>query len=120
MGASVIDGLILAVVSGVLRAVGGGVGGGFGVLVDLAYLTVMIGGSRGQTVGNMAVSTRVVDERTGQAIGYGRAFVRAIVPVVLFILLVVPWLLDLFWPLWDDRSQTLHDKAAKSLVVPTR
>jgi uncharacterized RDD family membrane protein YckC len=26
-------------------------------------------------------------------------------------------LLDLLWPLWDERNQTLHDKIVKSYVV---
>ena len=26
-------------------------------------------------------------------------------------------LLDVLWPLWDDRNQTLHDKVVSSIAV---
>ena len=38
----------------------------------------------------------------------------------LFILLGVIWLLDMLFPLWDAKRQTLHDKVAGSVVVRLR
>jgi hypothetical protein len=35
----------------------------------------------------------------------------------MFILFVVPWVIDMLWPLWDPRNQTLHDKVVNSVVV---
>lgn len=32
-------------------------------------------------------------------------------------LLLVPGLLDVLWPLWDGKRQTLHDKIAGTVVV---
>ncbi len=87
--------------------------------VGALYFTLMIGSRRGQTVGMMALSIAVRDERRDESIGYGRAFVRWIVIVALG-LLVVPQLVDFLSPLWDRRQQAWHDHAAGSLVVDVR
>jgi uncharacterized RDD family membrane protein YckC len=89
----------------------------------VVYGTFLIGSARGQTVGMMAVGVRAVRAEGGQALGYGRALGRAVVEGVfrllelLFILLGVIWLLDMLFPLWDARRQTLHDKIAGSVVL---
>ena len=36
------------------------------------------------------------------------------------ILFLVPFLVDLLWPLWDKRKQTLHDKFARTVVIRPR
>ena len=33
------------------------------------------------------------------------------------LLFIVPLLVDLLWPIWDKRNQTLHDKFAKTVVL---
>ena len=48
--AAFIDGIVLAVVSGILRVLLGSVGGGIGLLISLAYFTYFHG-STGQTPG---------------------------------------------------------------------
>jgi uncharacterized RDD family membrane protein YckC len=48
-------------------------------------------------------------------IGYSRAFVRWLAFAV-FTLLAVVLIVDLLFPLWDDRHQALHDKVASSSV----
>ena len=48
-------------------------------------------------------------------IGYPRAFVRWLAFAV-FTLLIVVVIVDLLFPLWDDRHQALHDKVASSSV----
>ncbi|MGH9077626.1 MAG: RDD family protein [Acidimicrobiales bacterium] len=119
VGATLVDGIIVGVVSTAL-AYGLGTGGRvLGVVLGIVYQVALTGAARGQTVGNMAVGTRVVDEQTGRGIGYPRALVRYVVEGLLFIVLFVPGVVDLLWPLWDGRNQTLHDKAARSLVVYT-
>jgi uncharacterized RDD family membrane protein YckC len=65
----------------------------------------------------MAVGVRAVDVATGQPIGYGRAFARALLEYVLAVALFLPWVLDMLFPLWDPKKQTLHDKAVRSVVV---
>jgi uncharacterized RDD family membrane protein YckC len=92
----------------------------------VAYATVLYGGVRGQTVGMMAVGVRVVRDGTHDALGYGRAFWRALAEQFLRILgtvsliLGVVWLLDMLFPLWDSKKQTLHDKIVKTVVIRVR
>jgi len=30
---------------------------------------------------------------------------------------LIPWLLDVLWPLWDDQNRALHDMAVQTHVV---
>jgi uncharacterized RDD family membrane protein YckC len=88
-----------------------------GAVLIIGYGTIFCGSTRGQTVGMMAVGVRAVDVATGQPIGYGRAFGRAALEYVLAVALFLPWVLDMLFPLWDQKKQTLHDKAVRSVVV---
>ncbi len=120
VGATVIDGLILAVISGILAAVANrAVSYTVGTLVQLLYVTLLLARPAGQTVGMMALRTRVIGAESGGPIGYGTSFVRWLVSFVLGIT-VIGGLINVLWPLWDRRNQTLHDKAARTLVVRTR
>ena len=111
---ALIDAILLGIVNAILRGViGYGAGVSIGLVVDLIYFTVMIGGARGQTVGQMAMGIRVIDFNTGGPIGYGRAFLRWLVSIVSAIVILLGYL----WMLWDPRKQTWHDKAAHSLPV---
>jgi uncharacterized RDD family membrane protein YckC len=89
----------------------------------IVYSTLLCGGPRGQTVGMRVVGARVVRESTSDVLGYGMALGRAVVEQVfrllgiLFILLGVVWLLDMLWPLWDKKKQTLHDKVVHTVVL---
>ena len=95
-------------------------------LVYLAYTTILCGGPRGQTVGMMAVGVRVVRDGTLEVIGYGRAFLRSLVEQIFrllaltTILLGIVWLVDMLFPLWDKKRQTLHDKIAQTVVLRVR
>ncbi len=92
----------------------------------VAYGTVLCGSPRGQTVGMMAVGVRAVRDETLGVLGYGRALARAVVESVfrlielLFFVLGLIWLLDMLFPLWDGKRQTLHDKVAGSVVLRLR
>jgi uncharacterized RDD family membrane protein YckC len=112
--AAFIDGILVGIVSGILRLILGNTGAGLGFLVGIAYYTYFHGNT-GQTPGDAALSIRVVDKETGTPIGYGRAFVRWLVSIVSGIVLLIGYL----WMLWDSEKQTWHDKAANSVVVPT-
>ena len=131
MGASFIDGLTLLVPNFIVDAVAGRVlGTVLSVVISASYVTLMLS-RNGQTVGNMAASTRVVDARTGSGISPARALGRwscdGIFSIGILIasinasglvgLLVLPVLLDALWPLWDSQNQTLHDKIASTLVL---
>ncbi|HEY1650303.1 MAG TPA: RDD family protein [Acidimicrobiales bacterium] len=97
-----------------------GFGGWWLVLVHagivLTYCTLMCGSRRGQTIGMMAAGTRVTTIN-GDRIGYVAAFVRTLVEYALFIVLFIPWVIDMLFPLWDPRGQTLHDKVVGSMVI---
>jgi uncharacterized RDD family membrane protein YckC len=99
------------------RAIGESVLSG---VVLLVYFTILDGGPRGQSLGKRATGIRVVDAATGTSIGYGRGFARAGGKFVANILinLCLIGLLDYLWMLWDKEKQTLHDKLARSYVVP--
>jgi uncharacterized RDD family membrane protein YckC len=92
-------------------------------LLYLVYGTIFCGSRRGQTVGMMAVGVRAVRDGTFERLGYTRACVRALAESVLralellnpFLLLV--WLIDVLYPLWDRKRQTLHDKVGGSVVL---
>ena len=87
------------------------------LIVWLAYGALLIGSRRGQTIGMMAVGARAVDRDTGTPIGYARALGRAAFEYVLAIVVFLPWVLDMLWPAWDARKQTLHDKVTRTVVV---
>jgi uncharacterized RDD family membrane protein YckC len=67
----------------------------------------------------MAVSVRAVDEGTGGPIGFWRGLGRAAFEWLLWVVFFVPWVVDMLFPLWDVRHQTLHDKVSRTVVVKT-
>ncbi|MEV4256930.1 RDD family protein [Spirillospora sp. NPDC049652] len=85
-------------------------------ILTLAYFTILHG-KFGQTVGKMALRTRVVRAADGGAISYGAALLRGFVMYVLWAICCVGGIVDSVWLLGDHRRQTLHDKAAKTVVV---
>jgi uncharacterized RDD family membrane protein YckC len=109
------------VVSGIILAATGtsrGTGYFLEAVLQAVYLILMIGGHGGRTVGNMAASTVTIDGRTGAPAGYDRAVPRALVQIVLAFT-IIGGILDILWPLWDRQNQTLHDKAAGTVVLRT-
>jgi uncharacterized RDD family membrane protein YckC len=70
---------------------------------------------RGYSVGQGVVKIKVVDAQ-GQLLSQGTALIRLLAHVGLSFL---PFggVIDLLWPLWDDRRQTLHDKAVGCYVI---
>jgi len=70
---------------------------------------------RGSSIGQGVMKIKVVNAQ-GQLITQGQAALRLLVHVGLSF---VPagGLLDLLWPLWDERRQTLHDKAVGCYVI---
>jgi len=87
------------------------------LVLGIAYYVYFHGSERGQTPGKMIMKIAVRDETTGGSIGYGRAAVRWLVAGVLWMLCYIPGIIDVLFPLWDDKRQTLHDKTVRSVVV---
>lgn len=119
VGATIVDGLVLIVPNIIVDLIGGqGLGTLLSLVISATYITLMLS-RRGQTVGNMAVGTRVVDAKTGALPSPGKALGRWAAEGVLFLLLIIPGILDILWPLWDQENQSLHDKMAGTYVIRT-
>jgi uncharacterized RDD family membrane protein YckC len=84
----------------------------------LAYRVLLEGGSRGQTLGKLAVGIRVAD-LSGGPLGYPRALGRVLIQVAAWSV-GCAWIVDYLWPIWDDDGQTLHDKAVGAVVIEAR
>jgi len=89
-------------------------------ILIVIYGTVMCGSRRGQTLGMMVAGTRAVRASTGEPIGYPAALGRATFEWLLAVLLFLPWVIDMLFPIWDPRNQTLHDKFSGTVVIQTR
>ena len=79
------------------------------------YNRVYLVSQRGYSIGQGVMKLKVIDAN-GQLLTQGNAAIRLLVQVGLGF---VPFggVLDLLWPLWDDRNQTLHDKAVGCFVI---
>jgi uncharacterized RDD family membrane protein YckC len=98
-----------------------------GLVIDgvaaLLYGTLLLGSARGQTLGMMVCRIRVANLDGSPQIGYGRALGRAAIVYVLGLLvffalpLVILLVVDLLFPVFDKRNQTVHDKIVSSVVV---
>jgi uncharacterized RDD family membrane protein YckC len=103
-----------------------------GTLVTLCaqgvYFVKFLSGARGQTLGNRVAASRVRDAETGKPIVWMQAFKRWIFVAVYAAFALGPhpigqvacyliFLVDILFPLWDPRNQTLHDKFAGTIVV---
>jgi uncharacterized RDD family membrane protein YckC len=92
-------------------------------LVVLGYLAVFVfaiwnfvirQGHKGQTLGKTWLHVKVVREANGDVPGVwlalGRYLLQSILtPITLY--------LNLLWPLWDAKNQTLHDKVCSTVVI---
>lgn len=86
------------------------------IVLSAAYYIWGNGRPSGQTLGKRAVHIAVRRDGGGE-LGYVRALVRWAVSIGLFFLFYIPGLVNYLWPLWDEKHQALHDKAAGSVVV---
>jgi len=89
----------------------------FFFVVQAIYFSLLNGRGRGQTPGNRAPGIAVRDLETGEAIGGGRGLLRWFVRFFLYAALILPGILNDLYPLWDARSQSLADKAARSVMI---
>lgn len=103
--AAFVGGLALATVAFVIA----------GALYEVTMIAV-----KGQTLGKMATSIRVIRADNGLSPGWGKSIGRWIIPAVLGFVPFVGWLLSLLVYIsltWDRARQGWHDKAAATLVV---
>lgn len=84
-----------------------------GFIAYLVFYCRMLG--KGATVGRKVAGYRVLDERTMQPIGTGRAVGRYFA----MILSGLPFYLGFLWPLWDAERRTFHDMIVKTRAVKT-
>ena len=89
---------------------------GFGI-----YNKVYLVSKRGSSIGQNTQHLKVIDA-AGNIPTMGTLILRllvqsglGLVPVVGSVLVIV----DLLFPLWDEKKQTIHDKAASTFVVKT-
>jgi len=86
-------------------------------LIVILYGTLMCGNSRAQTLGMMVTKIKAVKASSGAPIGYGAALGRALFEWFLAAIFFLPWVLDVLYPLWDPKKQTLHDKVSGTIVI---
>jgi len=142
VGAQLIDGIIGGIILGVLVLIGAllaFVGAEVDPVTDeisdvnplgivimvigfLAYLAFDIWnrgarvGVKGQSLGKQLVGIRIVRAQDGALLGTGSGLLRWLI-TFLFGLTSCLSLIDVLWPLWDDKNQTLHDKVVGSVAL---
>ena len=137
LGALVIDFVILwivdVVVGGILGVIFGAAftlaNGGFyystgnnwisliQFLIFLAYFAAFWS-YRGQTLGDMALSVKVV-RTDGSQIGFGRGVARALALWLSFAIIIIPAIISAFTVGLGSKKQALHDMAVDTQVVRT-
>jgi len=104
----------------------GGTGGALalmaiGTLLALAFAIwnrIIKQGKSGYTIGKGIMGIKLVKAETGQPIGAGMAFLRYVVTQAISSFTCgVGGLVDVLWPLWDDKKQAIHDKVGATNVV---
>lgn len=107
-----IDIVLLAVIGEVLVHVNTKDANGLSAIIDIGYMTLLLGGPFGQTVGAKVARVRVVN-MDGRQLGYWRAALRYFVSGFSAVIFGLGYL----WMLKDPKRQTLHDKVCGSLVI---
>ena len=89
-----------------------------GSLVVGLYNKVYLVAKRGSSIGQGVMKIKVVDGN-GNLLSQSSALIRLLAQIGLGF---VPLgsVIDLLWPLWDQRRQTLHDKAVSCYVINVR
>jgi len=85
----------------------------------LPYLCFQwLNGSSGQTPGKRVLHLKVVDQADGFPIGGPMGLVRGLTGWAMSAFTCgIGGLIDLAWPLFDGKKQTLHDKVVASVVL---
>jgi uncharacterized RDD family membrane protein YckC len=114
VGATLIDGVLFAVLNGILVVGLGGPesAGGISVLAGIAYEAGMTASRHQATLGKLALGLRVVDSN-GRRLTFGHALGRWLAKLVSALLLSIGFLMVAF----TDRKRGLHDMLAGTLVL---
>ncbi len=122
LGASLLDGLIVGVAGLIVGAVFGSSAsfwGGYNPITTVVngvigwlYFALQEAGNSQATIGKKALRIKVTNMNGGK-LTFGQATGRHFAKWISTILLLFGY----FMMLWDDKSQTLHDKLAGALVV---
>jgi uncharacterized RDD family membrane protein YckC len=118
---AIVDGVVVGIATYGIESAGRIHGKSGYLYLDLAvgfvYSFSLIG-LWGRTLGMHLMRLDAVDAVDGRfPIGPVKAAIRSLAAAVLSVLPVIGPLADLLWPLWDPRNQTLHDKAAGTVVL---
>ena len=93
------------------------------VLLGVGYLLMIVfaiwnfvirQGRKGQTLAKTWLHLKVVREANGDVPGVWLALGRYLMQSILT---AVTLYLNLLWPLWDSKNQTLHDKVCSTVVI---
>ena len=90
--------------------------GALWALVVAIFLAIQVG-QYGSTPGMRLAGLKCVKASTGQTIGGGLGFVRGLIHAVASWLCLVPFIIDMLFPLWDAQRQTLADKIMGTVVL---
>ena len=94
---------------------------GLSVLVVGIYNKVFLVSKRGYSIGQGVMKLKVVDAM-GNIPQMGTLVIRLLAQVAMGFIPVIGFFLGIanaLWPLWDEKKQTLHDKAAGTFVLKT-
>jgi uncharacterized RDD family membrane protein YckC len=129
VGGYLIDVILLAIVAGVIAGIVAAAAGGkafqpvwyvLWLVMDIAYPALTMGRSgehNGQTLGHQALGIRVI-KIDGTPFTAGTAIVRQFLVLGLLMgICFIVQIVNLLWPLWDEKNQALHDKIVNTLVV---
>ena len=110
---ALIDGIILAIIGGILVGVGQSTaGGGLSFLVGLVYYWYFWTRQAGQTPGKKVMNLKVI-KTDGGPISDSDAILRYIGYLINSVVILLGWI----WALFDANQQGWHDKIAKTYVV---
>jgi uncharacterized RDD family membrane protein YckC len=116
VGASLLDGVIIGLPSGIFLYILFGDNEAatnlVSFIVGILYKTLMESSAKQATVGKMIVGIKVTD-LNGQRISFGRAIGRYFASILSSLTLGIGYLLAG----WTEKKQTLHDMVAGTLVV---
>jgi uncharacterized RDD family membrane protein YckC len=110
--AAIIDGLVLAVIGGLLSSIAGNAGWGIGLLTQLAYQWYFLTRQDGQTPGKRLMNLKVI-KVDGSALNDADAIIRTVGYYINSAILLIGWIIIFF----DSNRQGLHDKLASTYVV---
>ena len=91
-------------------------------IIALIYWVWNLGyrqGTTGSSIGKSIMKFKIVNEKTGQPVGFGMSFLREVIYwVAAGLCFGVLWLVAVLFPLWDVKRQTLVDKILTHVALP--